>query len=87
MKSQTTLNHQRTELKRELFESVLATAVCVAISLTFFAVAVSAYGEGYRPAAVICGVGCVAFLAVMVWFIAAAVDRACKLDSREFNRR
>lgn len=87
MKSQTTLNHQRAELKRKLFESVLATAVCVAISLTFFAVAVTTYSDTHPQMAVVCGVGCVAFLAVVVWFIAEAVDRACKLDSREFNRR
>lgn len=87
MKSQKTLNHQRTELKRKLFESVLATAVCVAISLTLFAVAVTAYSETHPQIAVICGVGCVAFLAAVVWFIAEAVDYACKLDSREFNRR
>lgn len=87
MKSQTTLNHKRAELKRHLAENVLATAVCVAISLTLFAAAVTTYSGAHPQMAVICGVGCVAFLAVVVWFIAAAVDYACKLDSREFNRR
>ena len=87
MKSQKSINLKRLWLKRELAENVFAAALCVFASITLCAVAVSAYGEGYRPAAVICGVGCVASLAVMVWFIAAAVDRACKLDGREFNRR
>ena len=87
MKSQKTINLKRRWLKRELAENVLAAALCVFASITLFAVAVSAYGEGHRPAAVVCGVGCVAFLAVMVLFLAEAVDRVCKLDSREFNRR
>lgn len=87
MKSQKTINLKRLWLKRELAENVLAAALCLFASITLFAVAVSAYSGGCRPMAVVCGVGCVAFLAVVVWFIAAAVDRACKLDSREFNRR
>ena len=87
MKSQTTINLKRRWLKRELAENVLAAALCVFASITLFAVAVTTYSDAHPQMAVVCGVGCVAFLAVVVWFIAEAVDRACKLDSREFNRR
>jgi hypothetical protein len=87
MRSQTTINYQRAELKWKLAESVLFAAVCLATSLVTFIVAATAYTKAHTPAAVICGVISVASLAVMAYFIAEAVDYASKLGSREFNRR